>query len=77
MLFIKLFSCYLEHLDSLGLRHAKRLKSKVGGYTCNGKFEFKKNLCCVRLNMCSLFRYKQDGMASVNIAMVPTVSRMV
>jgi hypothetical protein len=28
---MKLFSCYLEHLDSLGLRHANRLKSWVGG----------------------------------------------
>jgi hypothetical protein len=31
-LFIKLSSCYLEHLDFLGLRHANRLKSWVGGY---------------------------------------------
>jgi hypothetical protein len=29
---MKLSSCYLEHLDSLGLRHANRLNSKVGGY---------------------------------------------
>jgi hypothetical protein len=29
---MKLSSCYLEHLDSLGLRHAKRLKSWDGGY---------------------------------------------
>jgi hypothetical protein len=29
---MKLSSCYLEHLDSLGLRHAKWLKSWVGGY---------------------------------------------
>jgi hypothetical protein len=28
---MKLSSCYLEHLDSLGLRHANRLKSWVGG----------------------------------------------
>jgi hypothetical protein len=30
---MKLSSCYLEHSDSFGLRHAKRLKSWVGGYT--------------------------------------------
>jgi hypothetical protein len=29
---MKLFSCYLEHLDSLGLRYAKQLKSWVCGY---------------------------------------------
>jgi hypothetical protein len=26
---MKLSSCYLEHLDSLGLRHVKRLKCYV------------------------------------------------
>jgi hypothetical protein len=29
---MNLFSCYLERLDSLGLKHANRLKSRVGGY---------------------------------------------
>jgi hypothetical protein len=29
---MKLTSYYLEHLDSLGLRHANRLKSQVDGY---------------------------------------------
>jgi hypothetical protein len=29
---MKLSSCHLEHLDYLGLRYAKRLKSWVGGY---------------------------------------------
>jgi hypothetical protein len=29
---MKLSSCYLEHLDSLGLRYANRLKSWVGGF---------------------------------------------
>jgi hypothetical protein len=33
-LFVKLCLCYLEHLDSLGFRHANRLKSWVVGYTC-------------------------------------------
>jgi hypothetical protein len=31
---MKLSSCYLEHFDSLGLRHANWLKSYVGGYMC-------------------------------------------
>jgi hypothetical protein len=29
---MKLSSCYLEHLHSVGLEHANRLKSWVGGY---------------------------------------------
>jgi hypothetical protein len=37
-MFIKQSLCYLENLDSLGLRHANRLKSWVGGYMSHQLF---------------------------------------
>jgi hypothetical protein len=37
-IFMKLLFCFLEHLDSLRLGHAKRLMSWVGLYSCWGKF---------------------------------------
>jgi hypothetical protein len=57
--FMKFSSCYLEHLDSLGLRHAKRLKSQVGSYIyrvepsrlthfkCSWVTWRQKRLCCL------------------------------
>jgi hypothetical protein len=42
---MKFSSCYLEHLDYLGLRHENRLKSWVSGYNlCNNSHSCSENV---------------------------------
>jgi hypothetical protein len=58
---MELSAYYLEHLDSLGLRHANWLKSWVGGYTVPElciKFnvQFNSDKCVLKMGIIVAFK---------------------